>query len=115
MFIATCVLAAVLSALLIVSAVGKLRRDPSQMATMSKVGFPEDKLWLLASAETAGAVGLIAGLFWWPIGAAAAVGVIAYFVGAITAHLRVRDRNVSAPAIIMLVTIATLVLRLTSM
>lgn len=115
MFIATCVVAAVLSALFIVSAVGKLRRDPSQMATMSKVGFPEDKLWLLASAEAAAAAGLIAGLFWWPIGAAAAVGAIAYFVGAVIAHLRVGDRNISAPLIIMLLAIAALVLRIASM
>ena len=114
MFVATAIVSALLAAVLLVSARGKLVRDPAQMKTMAAVGFPEDKLWLLASAEIAGAAGLVAGLFWWPLGVAAAAGVIAYFVGAVASHLRVRDLKVPAPVVLMLVAVAALVLRAVS-
>jgi len=112
MFITTVVVSVLLSALLFVSAAGKLARQERQLVTMRRVGFPEDKLWLLAAAEIAGGVGLVAGLSWWPIGVAAAIGVIAYFLGAIASHLRVHDRNVTAPAVPLLFAVVALVLRL---
>jgi DoxX-like family len=80
--------------------------------TMAIVGFPQDKLWFLASAEFAGAVGLVGGLFWAPLGVAAAVGVILYFVGAVGSHLRVRDfKGIAPAAALLLVAVATLALR----
>jgi hypothetical protein len=78
---------------------------------MSTVGFPEDRLWLLAAAETAGAVGVVAGLFWWPIGVAAAAGVILYFLGAVGAHLRVRDLNFAPALVLLMAGVAALILR----
>jgi uncharacterized membrane protein YphA (DoxX/SURF4 family) len=110
MFIAAAIVSSVLALALIASARGKLVKDPRQMKIMATVGFPEDKLWLLAAAEIAGAVGLVVGLFWWPIGIAAAIGVVLYFVGAVSAHLRVKDNFVSALAV-LLVAVAALVLR----
>lgn len=111
MFIATIVVSSLLAAVLLVSAQGKLARNPAQMKTMEHVGFPEERLWLLAAAESAGAVGLVIGLFWWPLGIAAATGVVAYFVGATGAHLRVRDWQVTAPVVLLAVGAAALVLR----
>ena len=62
MFIATLV-AVVLALVLVVSAIGKLRRDPMQMKTLETVGFPVGRAGLLAGVETAGAIGLAVGLF----------------------------------------------------
>ena len=114
MFIATVIVSVLLAAVLLISARGKLVHDPAQMKTMSKVGFPEDKLWLLAAAEIAGAAGLVIGLFWAPLGIVAAVGVVAYFVGAVSSHLRVRDVQVAAPVVLLIAGVAALVLRLAS-
>ncbi|MET7992145.1 DoxX family protein [Amycolatopsis sp. NPDC005232] len=114
MYIATIIVSAVLALLLVLSGRGKLVKDEMQMATMSKVGFPADKLWLLAAAEFAGAAGLIAGLFWWPIGVAAAIGVVLYFVSAAGAHLLKRDWNITAPLALLLLSVAALVLRILS-
>jgi uncharacterized membrane protein YphA (DoxX/SURF4 family) len=111
MFIATIVVSVLLAALLAFSATGKLRDDPAQLKVMETVGFPVDKLWLLATAEIAGAVGLLIGLFWWPLGAAAAIGVVLYFIGAVGSHLRVRDSATNA-AIPLVLAIAALTLRL---
>jgi uncharacterized membrane protein YphA (DoxX/SURF4 family) len=111
MFIATVVVSALLAAVLLISARGKLVRDPVQMKTMKHVGFPEDRLWLLAATEAAGAVGLVIGLAWWPLGIAAAIGVILYFIGATSVHLRVRDWQVTAPVVLLAAGIAALALR----
>ena len=72
------------------------------------------QLPLLATAEIAGAAGLLAGLLWRPLGAAAAIGVITYFLGAVTAHLRIRDGNITAPTALLLAATAALTLRLLS-
>lgn len=114
MFTATVIISIVFALVLVVSGSGKLAGQKQQLETMRKVGFPADKLWLLASAEIAGAAGLIVGLFWWPLGVAAAIGLILYFVGALTAHLRVRDPGWPPAAVLFLVAVAALVLRLAS-
>ena len=76
MFIAAANRVSLMALALVASGAGKLMRNPQQMKTMQTDPVPEDKLWLLATAEIAGAAGLVVGLFWWPIGIAAAVGVI---------------------------------------
>lgn len=85
-------------------------KDPQTIKVMTKVGFPENHVWLLAAAEIAGAAGVV-GLFWWPIAVAAATGVTSYFVGAIAAQLRVKDRNVASASVLLVAAGAVLVLR----
>jgi uncharacterized membrane protein YphA (DoxX/SURF4 family) len=111
MFIATCVLGAVLAALLVLSAYGKLSHNPEQTATIVKVGFPEHYIWLLASCELAGAAGIVLGLFWWPIGIAAGIGVVLYFALAVASHLRRKFYDVQASGAILLLCLAVLALR----
>jgi hypothetical protein len=111
MFIAAAIVSGLLAAGLVVSGRAKLIRDPQVMKTMSAVGVPEDKVWLLAVAEFAGAAGLVAGLLWWPIGIAAAIGVILYFVGAVGSHLRIKDKNFAPALVLLLVSGAALALR----
>jgi len=50
-----------------------------------------------------------------PIGIAAAAGLVAYFIGAIIAHLRVGDtKGMAGPIVPLLVSVAALVLRIMS-
>jgi hypothetical protein len=115
MFIATAVVSVVLAALLLVSARGKITRDPDQMQTLKRVGVPEDRVWLLAAAEIAGAVGVLGGLYWSPIGIAAGIGVVLYFIGAVAAHLRVGDYKIMPATIILVLAAAALAGRLLTM
>jgi hypothetical protein len=85
---------------------------PKNLATIDAVRFPRNQLWLLATAEIAGAIGLVSGLYWWPVGVAAAIGVILYFVGAVIAHLRVGDKDIASVAILLAASLAALALRL---
>ncbi|MFF3787717.1 DoxX family protein [Streptomyces sp. NPDC001933] len=112
MFITTLVITTLFALTLLFSAYGKLVRDPQQMKTLEHVGFPAQRVPLLATAEIAGAVGILMGLAWKPLGVAAAIGLIAYFTGAVASHLRIRDWRILPSAVLLLAAVATLALRL---
>ena len=69
----------------------------------AEVGLSPRWIPYLATAEAAGTVGLVVGLAGVrPIGAAAAVGLIAFFVGAVGAHIRARVfHNIAFPAVFL--------------
>jgi hypothetical protein len=116
MFIAYIVLAILLSLLLFVSGVGKLRHMPAQVHTLKEV-VGLDLKWLpwLAACEFAAVVGLLVGIVWWPLGVAAAIGLVAYFVGATFAHIRVKDfKGMTSPVVILLFAVVVLVIRILS-
>ncbi len=60
----------------------------------------------------AGAVGLVAGLAVPLLGTLAASGLVLYFVGAITAHLRVGSRDIVGGIVFLSVAVAALTLGL---
>ena len=73
-------------------------------------------LVLTAACEFAGAAGLIIGIWWAPLGIAAAIGVVLYFVGAVGAHLRKNDfKSAPNPGVLLIVAAAALVFRLVSL
>jgi hypothetical protein len=113
MFVAAVTVSSLLAALLAFAAVRKLSHRPEVVRTYARVGVPEDRLNVLAFILLAGAAGLVAGLFWGPVGVASAVGVVCYFLVAVAAHIRARDTaNVATPVVIELLAVAALVLRI---
>jgi hypothetical protein len=60
---------------------------------------------LLAS----GAVGLLAGFAVPALGTAAAIGLVVYFICAVTAHLRVHDRGFAGAVFFLLLAVAALI------
>jgi DoxX-like family len=115
-FAATIAVSILLAAAIAYAAVRKLSHRPDVVQSYARVGVPEDKLDALAFILLAGAVGLVAGLVWAPIGIAAAVGLIAYFALAVAAHVRARDvENLPTPVVIELLAVAALVLRLATL
>jgi uncharacterized membrane protein YphA (DoxX/SURF4 family) len=116
MFIAYIIVAILMSALLVMSSTGKLRKDPKQVHSIHEVvGVPMSGLPWLAACEIAGAVGLLVGIFWWPLSLAAAIGVVIYFIGAVVGHLLAKDfKHVTTPLIPFIFAVVVLVLRLLS-
>ena len=114
MFIALVVLTVLLAVLAINSAAMKLRKNEQVLASISgTVGVPERHLPVLAGLEIAGAAGILIGQWLEPLGIAAAIGLVAYFLGALIGHLRVGDiKGAAAPVVPLLLSIAVLVLRL---
>ena len=99
-YFATTVAAALMVAF---SALGKIRRDPAIVKVIvGTVGVPEKYLMPLAACELAGAAGLLTGIWWPPLGVAAGVGLVIYFLGAVVSHLRVGDVKGIGPATFML-------------
>lgn len=109
MFVAYIILAAVEAAILLASAVAKFTRPPRLVDQMSTLQLPSAILPFLGITQIAGAGGLIIGIWWGPLGIAAAVGVTLYFLGAVVTHLRVRDFNGITPAAGLAVLAAVLI------
>jgi hypothetical protein len=113
MSVAAAIVASLLAALVAFAAVRKLSHRPEVVATYTRVGVPESRLDALALILLAGAAGLIGGLFWAPLGVAAAAGLACYFLLAIAAHVRADDTaNLPTPVTIELLAIAALGLRI---
>ncbi len=64
---------------------------PIPVAAAKQVQVPESWMIPLGTAQGAGAIGVLAGFALPPIGIAAAVGLVLFFIGAVIAHLRVGD------------------------
>jgi uncharacterized membrane protein YphA (DoxX/SURF4 family) len=97
------VITILLAAMLVFSGLGKIRRDPRQVRVLHEiVGVPLKYFPVLAACEFAGALGIVLGTWWRPLGVAAGIGVVLYFVGAIVSHLRVGDVKGVGPASFML-------------
>ena len=113
MFIAYVVIAVLLSLMLLMSARGDIIRDPKIIEPLKAIGVRDSWFLPLGLVKIAGALGLLAGIVYRPLGIAAAIGVVLYFLGAVITHLRAGDKKgVGIPAAIMLVAAAPLVLGL---
>lgn len=113
MFIAYVVVAVLLSFVLVFSGRSKLVREADVTATMTKLGVPLSWYTPLALLEFAGALGLLAGIVYRPLGIAAAIGVVLYFAGAVVTHLRAKDaKGAPVPGTLLLLSAAPLVLGL---
>ncbi|MEU0095620.1 DoxX family protein [Kribbella sp. NPDC006257] len=114
MFIALVVVTVLLALVAVFSASMKLRKAEQSVAVINGVvGVPLAALPVLAALEIAGAAGIVIGLWVEPLGVAAAIGLVAYFVGALIGHLRVRDtKNLAMPLPPLVLSIAVLTLRL---
>lgn len=115
MFIACTIVSVVLALMLAGSAYAKLTRDDRIVTGITGLGVPLSWFPFLAACELAGAVGLLVGLVFAPLGIAAAIGVILYFVGALIAHLRAGDRAIVPPSLLLALAIAALILRISTM
>ena len=79
------------------------------VANMGRAGVPASWLPTLAFVRAIGALGLLVGLRVPLVGAAAAVGVIAYFGAAIVTHLRAHWYSIGYPGLYLLLAAGSLV------
>lgn len=95
--------------------IADLARADFVLANSAEVGLSRSWLPLLATLKATGAVGLLLGLLGvHVIGVAAATGLVAFFVGAIIAHVRARVfYNIAFPGVFLALAIASLTLTLT--
>jgi hypothetical protein len=115
-FVAAAIVSLLLAAALGGSALRKLSHRNEVVQTYATVGVPREKLDYLALILLAGAAGLVLGLFWAPVGIAAGIGVVCYFVLAVAAHIRHHDQqHVATPLVIEVLAVIALALRVASL
>jgi uncharacterized membrane protein YphA (DoxX/SURF4 family) len=97
-------------------AAGKLLGHPRMRQSAEHFGIRWPRYRLIGAAELAAAAGILAGLWWHPLGIAAAAGMTLLLTGALITHRRAADSGKEmAPVLLALaITIAYLVIALTS-
>ena len=105
-----------LAAACLFPAAGKLTGNPKMRKSAEHFGIPWPRYRLIGVAELAAAAGVLIGLWWHPLGVAAAAGMTLLLLGALIAHRRAADSGKEmAPALFALaITIAYLAIALTS-
>jgi hypothetical protein len=84
-------LSLLLAAICLVPGAAKLAALPKMHKAAAHFGIPWHRYRLIGIAELAAAAGVLAGLWWHPLGMAAAAGMIVLLTGALTAHRRAGD------------------------
>jgi hypothetical protein len=104
MNIALIVLAALLGFVATYSAFGKYSMNPKVVDNLYHLGLKTQQIRMLATIEILGSLGLLVGI-WIPVlGTLAALGFALYFLGAVIAHLRVKQGGaIMLPALVLMV------------
>ncbi|MFI0453494.1 DoxX family protein [Actinomadura sp. 6N118] len=112
MFVAYVIVTVIAIVVNVAITVADLVRAEFVVANSTKVGVPTSWIPWLAVPKAAGAAGLLLGLMGVPfIGMAAALGLVLFFVGAVTVHIRARVfHNLAFPGVFLGLAIASLVL-----
>jgi uncharacterized membrane protein YphA (DoxX/SURF4 family) len=105
-----------MAALCLLPAAGKLTGQPKMRQSAAHFGIPWPRYRLIGVAELAATAGILIGLWWHPLGLAAAAGMALLLLGALITHRRAGDSaKEMAPALLALaVTIAYLAITLIS-
>jgi hypothetical protein len=115
MFIALAVVAVLLALAAIGSGLGKLSKHPKAIEPLEQVGVSASSAPALGALEVAGGLGVLVGLYWAPLGIAAATGLALYFVGAVITHLRAGDRAIQPAVALLVLSIGVVVLRVATL
>ena len=105
-----------LAAACLLPSAGKLTGQPKMRKSAAHFGIPWPRYRLIGVAELAAAAGILAGLWWHPLGIAAAAGMTLLLIGALITHRRAADSGKEmAPVLLALaLALAYLVIALTS-
>jgi uncharacterized membrane protein YphA (DoxX/SURF4 family) len=105
-----------LAAACLLPASGKLTGQPRMRKSAAHFGIPWPRYRLIGVTELAATAGILIGLWWHPLGLAAAAGMALLLIGAVITHRRAGDSTKeAAPALAALaLTIAYLAIALSS-
>jgi uncharacterized membrane protein YphA (DoxX/SURF4 family) len=88
----------------IASGLGKIARHRIPVEVLTRVGVPAERIPVLGALQVLGGLGVVLGI-WVPVlGVLAALSLTLYYLGAIFAHLRIKDTvSGMAPALFLFV------------
>lgn len=117
MDVAAIVMSIMLAGLFLALGTSKVLMVPAQAKMAEHLGVPVNLYRSVGALEVAAAAGLVIGLFWPPLGIAAAAGLVLLLIGAVGTHRRAGDGpKESAGAVwLALVSAATIVVTVLAM
>jgi uncharacterized membrane protein YphA (DoxX/SURF4 family) len=96
-------LSLLLAAACLLPGLAKVLGHPKMQKSAAHFGIPWRRYRLIGVAELAAAGGVLAGLWWHPLGVAAAAGMVLLLIGALITHRRALDSTKEmAPALLTL-------------
>jgi uncharacterized membrane protein YphA (DoxX/SURF4 family) len=103
-----------LAAACLLPAAGKLTGQPKMRKSAAHFGIPFPRYRLIGVAELAAAAGILIGLWWHPLGVAAAAGMAMLLIGAVIAHRKAADnvKEMAPASLVLLLTLAYLTIAL---
>ena len=103
-----------LAAACLLPAAAKLACHPKMQQSAAHFGIPWPRYRLIGIAELAATAGILIGLWWHPLGLAAAAGMAVLLLGAIITHRKAADsaREMAPAVVALLLTLAYLALAL---
>ena len=109
-------LSLLLAAVYLLPAAGKILCHPKMRQSAARFGISWPRYRLIGVAELSAAAGVLIGLWWHPLGLAAAAGMAVLLLGAVITHRRAADSGKEmAPALLALaITLAYLAIALSS-
>ncbi|WP_330233768.1 DoxX family protein [Nocardia sp. NBC_00508] len=107
---ASIVLALLLAGFFLLVGVSKVVAVGSMRERATHAGFSVSARRKIGGLEIAAALGLLIGIAWWPVGAAAGTGLVLLMIGAVVVHRRTGDavRQFGPAAITALIAIGYL-------
>jgi uncharacterized membrane protein YphA (DoxX/SURF4 family) len=107
-------LSLLLAAVCLLPAAGKLTGNPKMRQSAAHFGIPWPRYRIIGVAELAATAGVLIGLWWHPLGLAAAAGMCLLLLGAVMTHRKAADSVTEmAPALLALaITVAYLAIAL---
>ncbi len=91
MSVATSILFVVLALAFLGAGSAKLRTAEPVTGTLDRLQVSRSLQKTIGALEVLGAVGLLIGVFYRPLGIAAGIGLVAMMLGALSYHVRARD------------------------
>jgi len=108
------VISLLLAAACLLPAAAKLAGHPKMQQSAAHFGIPWPRFRLIGAAELAAAAGILIGLWWHPIGLAAAAEMAALLLGAIITHRKAADsvKEMAPASVALLLSLAYLTIAL---
>jgi uncharacterized membrane protein YphA (DoxX/SURF4 family) len=105
-----------LAAACLLPAAGKLTGQPKMRQSAEHFGIRWPRYRLIGAAELAAAAGVLIGLWWHPLGVAAAAGMAVLLLGAVITHRRAGDgaKEMALALVALAITLAYLAIALAS-
>ena len=103
-----------LAAACLLPAASKLLGHPRMRQSAAHFGIPWPRYRLIGVAELGAAAGILTGLWWHPLGLAAAAGMALLLIGAVITHRRAGDSGKEAAPALAALAIAYLAIALSS-